>query len=76
MAETIQATNRAMMTFLLYKWFPVKGAQLFALMLLEMHALHWRDAEGGKTESIHDFWTRLCVCIYTAVYSQTLTAFK
>ena len=51
-----------MMTFLLYKWFPVPEARLFALMLMKAHALYWRDAEGGQTESVHDLWTRLKDC--------------
>ena len=33
LSDSIQATNRAMMTFLLYKWFPIPEAWTYALML-------------------------------------------
>lgn len=66
LTDAIQATNRAMMTFLLYKWFPVPEARTYALMLKKAAALHWRDSEGGKTESVHDFYTRLKDCEHQA----------
>jgi len=47
---------------MLYKWFPVPEALTYALMLKKVATLHWWDAEGGKTESVHDFWTRLKDC--------------
>ena len=71
----VQPTSRAMMTFLLYKWFPVPEARLFALMLKKAHALYWRDAEGGTTESVHDLWTRLKDCEDQAAIEKPDVAF-